>query len=169
MARGNEIVVTADPKGHFEEVIVSGTPKPGTVMEFKHGTAAVNGRFTYEPAGTTAASGVQGMSGDGVRLPIAVLTNLIGAERGLTNDDARTSGTREILYFPVPGEELNMIIENQSGTADDFAIGDKLIVDDGTGKLLISASTPESEPFICLETLTDLTADNLTHVKYTGY
>lgn len=170
MARGNEIVVTADPKGHFEEVIVSGTPKPGTVMEFKHGTAlSGDGKWTFEPAGTTAASGVQGMSGDGVRLPIAVLTNLIGAERGLTNDDARTSGTREMLYFPVPGEELNMIIENQSGTADDFAIGDKLIVDDGTGKLLISAGSVESEPFICLETLTDLTADNLTWVKYTGY
>lgn len=168
MARGNEIIVSADPKGKFETIIVSGTPKPGTVMEFKHGTAlGTGGHWTFEPAGTTAASGVQGMAADGNRLPIAVLLNDPLQGRPVTT--AYASGEIAQIYYPLAGEELNMIIENQSGTADDFAIGDKLIVDDGTGKLLISASTPESEPFICLETLTDLTADNLTWVKYTGY
>lgn len=167
MARGSEIIVTADPKGHFTECTVVGTPKPGVVMGFVRGTAAVNGRFSYEPAGTTAASGVQGMAADGNRLPIAIL--LPDHLQGKTPSDAYATGTRGFLYFPVAGEEFNMIIENQSGTADDFVIGDKLIVDDGTGKLLISAGTPESEPFLCLETLTDLTADNLTLVMYTGY
>lgn len=168
MAKGNEIIVTANPKGVFSECIVSGTPKPGTVMEFKRGvTSTTGGRWTYEPAGTTAASGVQGMAADGNRLPIAVL--LPDHTQGKTATDAYVSGTRGFLYFPVAGEELNMIIENQSGTADDFAIGDKLIVDDGTGKLLISASTPESEPFICLETITDPTADTLTWCMFTGY
>lgn len=168
MAKGNEIIVTANPKGTFSECIVVGTPKPGVVMEFKRGqTAAVGGRWQWEPYGTTAASGVQGVSADGNRAPIAVL--LPDHLQGKTADDAYTTLTRGFLYFPVAGEELNMWIENQSGTADDFAIGDKLIVDDGTGKLLISASTPESEPFICLETITDPTTDTLTWVLYTGY
>ena len=167
MAKGNEIIVTAEPKGRFAECIVVGTPKPGTVMELKVGTAAVAGRFSYEPAGTTANSGAsQGMAADGNRLPIAVL--LPDHLQGQLATDAYVTGTRGFLYFPVPGEELNMLIENQSGTADDFVIGSKLIVDDGTGKLLISASTPEAEPFICLEALTDLTADNLTWVLFTG-
>lgn len=167
MAIGNEIIISANPKGHFEECIVVGTPKPGTVMEFKRGTAKVHGRWSYEPAGTTAASGVQGMAADGNRLPIAVL--LPDRLQGKLATDAYATGDIGFLYFPVMGEELNMLIENQAGTADDFTIGDKLIVDDGTGKLLISAGTPESEPFICLETVTDPTADHLTACKYTGY
>lgn len=168
MAKGNEIIVSAKPKGHFEEVIVSGTPKPGTVMEFKRSvTSPIGGRWTYEPAGTTAASGVQGMAADGNRLPICVL--LPDHLQGKLATDAYADGDRAQVYYPAPGEELNMLVENQSGTADDFVPGDKLIVDDGTGKLLISASTPESEPFICLETVTDMTADQLVWCKYTGY
>lgn len=168
MAKGSEIIVTSNPKGVFREGYVSGTPKPGTVMEQKIGTAIRGGRWTYEPAGTTANSGAnQGMAADGNRLPICVL--LPDHLQGKLATDAYADGDRCFLYFPVAGEELNMIIENQSGTADDFVPGDKLIVDDGTGKLLISASTPEAEPFICLETITDPTADTLAWVMYTGY
>lgn len=167
MAKGNSIIVTANPKGVFDECIVSGTPSPGTVMELKTGVALSNGRWTYEPAGTTAAVGAtQGMAADGNRLPIAVL--LPDSLQGAIATTAYTSGRRGFLYYPLAGEDMNMLIENQSGTADDFGIGDKLIVDDGTGKLLISASTPEAEPFICLETITDPTADTLAWTKYTG-
>lgn len=168
MARGNEIIVSSEPRGRFTECFVSGTPKPGTVMELKQSVAMKSGRWTYEPAGTTANSGVtRGMAADGNRLPIAVL--LPDHLQGKTASDAYADGDRGFLYFPVAGEELNMLIENQSGTADDFVIGDKLIVDDGTGKLLISASTPESEPFVCLENITDPTADTLAWCLFTGY
>lgn len=167
MAQGNEILVSVQPKGVFRECIVNGTPKPGTVMDLMYNTAPVNGCYLYEPAGTSAAVGVQGMAADGDRLPIAVLlpNKLVGG----TNTDAYVSGDRGFLYYPLPGEELNMILENQSGTAEVFRYGAKLIVDDGTGKLLISASTPESEPFICLEQLvTGLSDDYLAHVLATG-
>ena len=50
MAKGNEIIVSSEPRGRFEECIVSGTPKPGTVIDIKPTVAAVSGRFTYEPA-----------------------------------------------------------------------------------------------------------------------
>lgn len=170
MARGNEIVLSVEPKGTFIECTVVGTPKPGTVMELKTGVAEVGGRFSFEPAGFTAAVGVtQGMAADGNRTPIAVLD--IDKLQGKTKDDAYVTGTRGFLYYPVAGEYLNMILENITGTAadQDFIIGTKLIVDDGTGKLLISAGTPESEPFICLEAVTDLAADYLCFVQYTGY
>lgn len=169
MAKGNEIIVTANPKGHFEECTVSGTPKPGTVMELKTGVSSVGGRWTYEPAGTTAnVSTSQGMAADGNRLPIAVLCP--DSLQGKLATDAYASGDRGFLYYPIMGEELNMILLDESGTGDtqDFIPGSKLIVDDGTGKLIQSASTPEAEPFICLETVTDLAADYLAWCKYTG-
>jgi len=48
-ARGNKIVLTADPKGVFLEGIVSGTPKPGTSMEMVPITGAfyAGGRHQY--------------------------------------------------------------------------------------------------------------------------
>ena len=168
MARGNEILVSANPKGFYEECVISGTPKPGTVMELKKATAVIGGRWTFEPAGTTAAVGANlGMAADGDRLAIAVL--LPDQLQGKIATDAYADGDRGFLYYPVSGEELNMLLENQSGTADDFIIGSKLIVDDGTGKLLISASTVESEPFMCLEAITDMAADTLAWCKYTGH
>lgn len=165
MAKGSEIIVSADPKGKFSECIISGTPKPGTIMA-KKTTDTVGGRFTYEPAGTTAASGSRGMSADGDRIPIAVL--LPDHLQGKLATDAYADGDRGFLYFPTPGEDLNVLKMDVAGTGDDLAIGDKLIVDDGTGKVLLSAGSPESEPFECNETVTDPTADQLIWVTYTG-
>lgn len=166
--KGNEIIVSANPKGVFEECIVVGTPYPGVVMEMKKATALVAGRFSYEPYGTTAANGAsEGVAADGNRAPIAIL--LPDVHQGGLYNTAYVTGSRGFIYYPVMGEEFNMWLQNQSGTADDFIIGSKLIVDDGTGQLLISASTPESEPFVCLEAVTDMTSDTCTWVKFTGY
>ena len=169
MAKGNSIIVTGAPKGYQRECTVSGTPKPGTCMELKIGTAEASGRWTYEPAGTTANSGTsQGMAADGNRLPIVVL--LEDGLQGKLATEAYASGDRGFLYWPLPGDELNMIILDESGTGatQDFVPGSKLIVDDGTGKLVQSAGSPEAEPFICLETITDLAADYLTWCQFTG-
>ena len=167
MAKGTKVIVSAHPKGHFEECVVIGTPKPGVIMDIVRPGVAAHGRWNYEPYGTTAASGVQGVTADGNRAAMAIL--LEDDNQGATINDAYVSGRPGRIYFPIMGEEFNLWLQNQSGTADDFVIGDKLIVDDGTGQLLISASTPESEPFICLETQTDLTADTAVWVKFTGY
>jgi len=43
------------------------------------------------------------------------------------------------------------------------------MVDDGTGKLIATTGTPESEPFVLLETVTDPTADTLAWTMYSGY
>lgn len=174
MAKGNGIIVSSNPRGVFEECIVSGTPKPGTCMEIKLATAAVGGRWTYEAAGVTANNSTfSGMAADGNRLPIAVLlsnADHMACPPGDLATTAYVDGARGCVYFPVAGEELNMILKDESGTAadQDFVVGTKLIVDDGTGKLIASASTPESEPFICLEIKADLAADYLAWCKYTG-
>lgn len=171
MARGARILVSSDPKGVFREVTVVGTPKPGTCMTPVPGTAIDgNGIISMEPAGTSAGL----MAADGDRIPVAVL--LGGADAttavppGKTSDDAYVTGERGTVYFPIPGEELNVLFQNQSGTADDVVVGTtKLIIDDGTGKILPTTGSPEAEPFVALESVTDPTADQLVHCMFTGY
>ena len=159
MAKGNEIIVSAEPGGRFLEGIVSGTPKPGTVMQLKAATEPVNGRHTWEVFNGAA---------DAERTLIAVL--LPDSLQGDIATAAYVDGERCFLYVPIAGEELNMLVANIAGTSDTFAIGDRLIVDDGTGKLIATTGSPESEPFIVLETkATALTADALVHCMYTGY
>lgn len=165
--KGTKIQVSAHPKGHSEECVVIGTPLPGVIMDIVRPGVAAHGRWNYEPYGVTAASGVQGVAADGNRCGLAIL--LEDDNQGGIYSTAYVSGRPGKIYFPIMGEEFNLWLQNQSGTADDFVIGDKLIVDDGTGQLLISAGSPESEPFICLETQTDLAADALVWVKFTGY
>lgn len=158
MSKGNTIIVSAEPRGRFIEGYIGAglTPKPGTVMQIQGATALVGGRFTYE----LYAPGT-----DGHRRPILVL--LEDELRGKLMTDAYAAGDRAFLYEPAAGDELNMLVLNLSGTADDHAIGEMLMVDNGTGKLVVESS-PESEPFQLLETITDPTADTLAWCLYTG-
>lgn len=174
MARGNGIIVTAEPKGNFFEGIISGTPKPGTIVEIK--SIDANGVITWEAAGTTAANSTySGMSADGTRLPTGVLLCSQDHAACPLNQDATTAyadGDGCAVYFPIMGDRLNCLLKDESGTAadQDFTRGiTKLIVDDGTGKLIASAGSPESEPFLAMETATDVAADQLLEVMFTGF
>ena|SRR3990167_1031355 len=166
----DRIVLAPQPRGVFRDVVVIGTPKPGQCMVPVPGQTALDdsGTLQYEPAGTTAAGTglVDAMTADGDNIPIAVLIE--DALQGVVVSTAYTTGKRGRVYFPVAGEELNVMFQNQSGTADDLGIGTKLIVDDGTGKVLKSTGTPQSEPFQSMQVLTDPTADQLIHVMFTG-
>lgn len=158
MAKGSDIIVSAKKMGVFKEGIIGDTSKPGTVMQIQAGTAADGGgRFTWE-AFNRGADGDHGL--------MAIL--LPDYLQGGLQTTAHTSGRRGQLYIPAPGEELNLLVEDVSGTGDDFTIGDLLIVDDGTGKLLATTGTPEREPFMCLENVTDPTEDHLMWVLYLG-
>jgi hypothetical protein len=174
MARGNGIIAGAEPLGRYEECTVLGTPKPGIVMTMSIATALVGGRWAYEPAGTTANNSTYtDMSANGLHGPIAVLLCSIDHAACPPYKDATTAyatGERGCVYWPLNGDELNMILRDISGTGanQDFTPGYKLMVDDGTGKLLASTGSGVHEPFICLETKTDLAADYLSWVKYIG-
>ena len=162
MAHGSEIVVAANPRGVFLEGTISGTAKPGTVMQIKAGSTAVGGRLTWEPYNRSA-------DGEHPQGPLAVL--LPDRLQGKTETDAYADGDRCFLYVPVAGEELNMLVSAAgTGTGDSIAVGDILTVNDGDGLLIKTTGTPEIEPFVALEAADDVTADgSLLLVMYTGY
>ncbi len=162
MARGNEIVVTADPKGQFVEGIIGAglTPKPGTIMQLQPATALVGGRHTWELYNADAVGGRP-------KGPWIVLMN--DYLQGKTPSDAYTAGARAFGYIPLPGDELNLLVANIAGTADDHTKGEMLIVDDTTGLLIATTGSPETEVAMLLETITDPTADTLAWCQWTGH
>lgn len=155
MANGNGIIVSAVPRGVFKEGTMYGTPKPGTIMEIKAGTSPVNGEFTWQPFSAS----------NGVKQLIAVL--LPDDLQGGLATAAYVTGTRCFLYCPVAGEELNILVRNIAGTADDITIGEYFMVGSADGKLLVNSSGA-SVPFQALEAVTDPVADTLTWCMYTG-
>ena len=159
MAKGNEIVVSNDPRGRYMEGTINGALKPGTCVQLdvSEGLNA-NGRPQFEAYNTSA---------DGEQRLVAVLVP--DDLRGKRAVDAYVDGEQCKVYFPLPGDELNMLLADVAGTADDHAFGEILMVDDGTGKLIATTGTPESEPFQLLEAVTDPTADQLVHCIFTGY
>ena len=163
--KGTRIIVSSPPRGVFEDVIVVGTPKPGTVMEIVPAVEPVGGVFRYAVYGTQAASGGLYVSADGDRKCIAVL--LEKDDEGQTYNDAYVTLQRGRIYFPIAGEQLNMLFANLSGT-DSTAIGDEFMVDDGTGKLIDADNDAEAHPFTCLETGTAMSADEWRWCRFNG-
>ena len=153
MAKGNNIIVTGEPTGVRAEGVVSGTPKPGTVMEIS--AIASNGQRTYQ---------VYQPGADGNQRPICVL--LFDALQGQLPTVALVSGARCFVYYPRMGEELNMLLADVGGTAA-HPILEVLMVDNATGLLIATTGTPESEPFILLEAFAE--AGGLAHCLYTAY
>ena len=152
---GTRIVVSSAPKGMFREVVIDGTPKPGTCMQFKVGTALDGGnRETWE---------VYNPGGDGFPQAVAVLTEEgPHGSLGRDFDTAFTSGDRGMLYFPIPGDELNVRRSDISGTGspgEDISVGEKLMIISGTGFVspvaVGVANDPTYKPFRSMEAITD--------------
>ena len=155
--RYGKIIVSTPECGRRETGIVTGTLYPGTCVTVEAATEPINGRFTYEAYNRSA---------DGVRAPVAVL--LEDELQGKLVTTIGVSDDYRELYFPAEGELLQMLVANVAGTSDTFAIGDDMMIDDGTGKL-IAATGEESTPFQIMETVgTAITADTLVLCKYTG-
>ena len=168
MAKGNGVVVVNRDNARQVWGYISGTPKPGTVMQLKAGTADSAGRFTYEAYNRD----------DDAERPLGAIFILdLDYTQGKTRDDAYASGDFAPLWPAVPGDEYNLLLKNISGTGtgDEVSIGTILTIDDGTGKLIPSTGSsespgsPEIEPFVSLEEETDVTADVHIHVQFTGY
>lgn len=164
MALGNKIVISAEPRGRRTEGIIEGALLPGTVVQIKAATEPDAGnRYTWVP---------YDQSVDGAPGLIGVLD--VDWLQGKKATDAYVSGKRGFIYFPLPGDELNMLVGDLAGTGatSDFAIGDPLMVDDGTGKLIdgnLGTSVYSARPFTVLETYNDMVGDTLLHVMFTGY
>lgn len=159
----HETILVHGKNGRLLEGIIEGTPKPGTVMQRKAATEPVSGAYTYE---------VYNRDADGNR-PAGALFVLL--EPGILDpskliSDAYVTGDRGRLYAPVPGDWLLMLVAAAgTGTGDAIAIGDILMVDDGTG-LLIATSSPETEPFSAIETMSDVeSGGTLTLCEFSGF
>jgi hypothetical protein len=155
------IVLTPNPMGRFLNGVIEGTPSPGTIMQIKAATELVGGLFTWV---------VYNRGADAERPigPYAILLEDHLQGRGV--DTAYATGEHGRLYIPLPGDELLGLFANASGT-DTFAIGDLAIVDDGTGLLIATTGSPESEPFMVCETVDAevWSASTLLHMMFTGY
>lgn len=161
MARGNRILITPDRAFCVEGIIAAGeTPKPGTVVQIQAATALQGGRHTWE---------IYNADADGGRPkgPYIILREDI--LQGKTTSDAYAAGERCFGFIPLPGCEFNGLLLNLAGTADDHPLGEILIVDDTTGKFIVTTGSPETEPAILLEAVTDPTADTLAWMQWTGY
>jgi hypothetical protein len=162
MARGNQIIVTSEPKGQFRTVFIAAgqTPKPGTILQLDPSVALQSGLFTAKIYDRAA-------DGDRPAGPICVL--LDDPLQGKLTSTAYAAGEIAKVYHPLPGDELNCLLLDVAGTADDHALGEILMVDDGTGKLIATTGTPQSAPFQLNEAITDPVADTLAWVTFGGY
>lgn len=160
MARGSEIIVSTEPHGHFVEGIIDTAESPGTIVQLDVSQNMVGGRWHWV---------VYNADADGGRPkgPFIVLRE--DHLQGKTATDAYVAGTRAFGYIPLPGDELNLLLANLTGTADDHTKGEMLIIDDTTGKMIATTGSPETEVAMLLETITDPTADQLVWCIWTGY
>lgn len=158
MARGNKILVSAEPKGHFTEGYISGSGvKPGMIVERDLSLPMIGGRHGYR---------VYQPGTDGERREVIIV--LEDYLQGRLASDAYSDGDHIFLYSPVAGDEMNILLLNLSGTADDHLIGEMVMPDTGTGKFIATTGSPEMEPFRLLEAVTDPTADTLAWAVCTG-
>lgn len=166
-----------DGRGKYLEGTVSGALKPGIVTQIQSATNPVGNRYTYEPYNP---------SKDGFRRPTIVLLEDWG--QGKLPTVAYTNATRGFFYMPLPGDELNMLVDSSNGA---LGIGDPMMLDAGTGKLLSATAfvadyatlgldteaevivainllknAPQAHPFTVLETLADPSSDTLTHCMF---
>lgn len=166
--RGNEIIITSDPKGQFQEALVKSgqTFKPGMIVQPDASVDEVGGVNTFKIYADSA-------DGDHPTGGFWVVTN--GLQALLGQGPLDSSGNpisitdRCQVYNPRAGEQLNLLIKNLSGTADDHTKGEKLMVDTGTGMLIATTGTPETECAMLMETITDPTADLLAYCIWSGY
>ena len=155
MAKGNAIVLAANPRGIFLEGIADGAVSPGHMCQIKSATEPVNGRHTWQVFNGAA-------DGEQTIVAIAIEDKL----QGRTASTAYASGERLFLYVPCSGEEMNIMVQASAGA---LVIGGKLIVDDSTGTFILTTGTPESEPFVIMETASDPSSDGLYHAIATGH
>lgn len=147
--KGQEIVIACDPTRQGEGIITD-TSLPGTLMEIVPGVIPVNGRHSWRHYQPTS---------DGDPRLIAVLD--IDHEQGKRYNDAYVANTRCFLYFPLPGEELNMLVLGEPGTSSTnvVTIGERLIGAHASGKLVIQSNSANAAPFVAMEKVTEVPVD----------
>lgn len=167
-------------RGKHREGLISGALKPGICLQFKSAVEPVQGKtYTFEPYAPDR---------DGFRKPTIVLLENWG--EGKLPTVAYADGERGFTYQPLAGDELNMLCAASNGA---LAIGDQMMVDTGTGKLLSATAfvadyatpgldteaelivainllknAPQQTPFTVLATTADPSSDTLVLCQFNG-
>lgn len=160
MARGNEVIVSSQPQGKFLAGFLAGAYYPGMIVQIDPTVALRSGRHTYK---------VYDRAADGDQPAGAFWVVREDNLQGKTINDAFASGDFAELYSPMAGEELNLRVADIAGTGDDHTAGEIMMVDDGTGMLIATTGSPETEVAILLETITDPTAAGPYWCQWTGH
>lgn len=140
MARGSAIVINADARGNWEEGKVTDTSLPGTFMEIVPATNPEAGRFSWRAR--SLANGAIG--------PVVILVN--DWEQGHVATLAVVANTGgHKLYWPLPGDELNALVAESTGTgtSGENAIGDRLSIN--TSGRLMAGGALATRPFWLLD------------------
>lgn len=155
------IIVQSNPRGIKGEGVADAgfAPKPGQLVELKPNTAAdANGRYTYR---------APNVANDGDPITLVVVTEDHLQGKGKT--DAYDAGAPFFWYIPAPGELMQILLQNQSGTADSFGVGSKVMLDDGTGLFIAVDSDARQVPFEIMEAVAGMTTDTLALARCIGH
>lgn len=166
MANGNKIVIRGtEVNGIREEGTLAngGTALPGVIMELKPSTAFTNGRGSYRVY-------QPGTSGNR-KIMFVLNTNPLN---GQVATQAYNDGDHIYLYVPQAGDDLNLLVKGVAGTGATTIhnIGDLMIVENASGKLISTTGSEQSDPFQVQgdpAAGTSINADTLVWVKATGY
>ena len=142
--KNDTILLEGFPKGKFLTGIIGAALLPGIKMQISAGVAPVGGRHTWVAYNPTA---------DGDPRLTAIL--LEDDQQGFALNAAYVSGTWGRMYAPLPGEELNVLLKGQAGTAsaNAFTIGERLYPIHGTGKYQVQSTSANWADFVSLEHL----------------
>lgn len=159
--RGNNILVTSEPKGRFISVVLGAgvTPYAGQVLQIDP-TQALQGGLP------TAILATQGTNGNRTKGPLLVLLDDWNQGRPYTFQ--YSAGTIAKCYIPLAGDELNMLLKDVSGTGDAHTAGEMEMIETGSGKLIATTGSPQSTPFMLMETIAAPVADTWAWCIYGG-
>ncbi len=159
--RGSTILLNGnEPNGRFLEGTASGTLIPGAFAEVVPATEFINGRPVFRSVQT-------GSNGDRRPKYLILEDDLQGVVPDIAGANVIASGARVRLYELLPGDEFNGLAKNISGTSDSFAIGQKLMIEGASGKLIAGTGATVDQPFEVQETVAAITADTLIFCRMT--
>lgn len=166
--KGKRIIVTDLPRGRMDRFVVNTgeTWYPGQIVQIDPTQTRQGGNWV----GKLYTTGTDGKRPKGAYF-LVTEENLATYGKGLTSAtsfDSYAAGQLASVYAPQNGDELNLLFKNVSGTADDVAAGDQMILDDTTGKFIVTTGSPDCEPAMALEAVTDPTADTLFWASWSG-
>jgi hypothetical protein len=162
--KGSKILLTTPARGNKEGGQITDTSSPGMFMEVVPGSGGawnvvasmpgIAGRKNWRARSTTTGGAA------GVTL---LLEDYLQGALGTT---AYTANTLANFYWPIAGDECNVLVQDVAGTADFITQGDLFGIQNN-GMLHANASYT-SAPWKAMESLQGLIANTLVWMQYQG-